>query len=198
VGLHPRTRTFRGFEWKGSHYFYIIAFPLGWPQLHGFFSKVMRELVMYWRRGGISVLPYLGYFFFSKKGSQTCLRLYRRVMQDFYDAGLIINVPKCLLDPALCLRQPGFDVDMGEGEFRVPIDRWEALRSKTDAILSARGRRMHALKLSSLTGAIISMKLAWGPVTQLYTRHMYVLINSAFFLNCWVSLSDEARGDLLF
>jgi hypothetical protein len=141
----------------------------------------------------------LGDFFFTKmKGSQVCLRLCREVRQDFYDACLIINVPKCQLDPALCLRQLGFDVDMGKGKFRVPIDRWEALKPKTDAILSARGGRMQARKLSSLTGTIFSMKLAWGPITQLYTRHLYALINSVFFLNCWVTLSEEARGELLF
>ncbi len=40
--------------------------------------------------------------------------LCRRVRKDFFDAGLIINEPKCNLDPALCLPQLGFDVDMGE------------------------------------------------------------------------------------
>ncbi len=147
---------------------------------------------------GISVLPYLDDFFFSKKGKQARLQLCRKVGKDFFDAGLIKNVPKCTLDPALCLRQLGFDVDMGEGKFRVPVDRWEALQSKTDAILAARGGRVHAKKLSSLTGTVISMKLSWGPVTQLYTRHLYALINSVFFSNFWVTLAEEARGELLF
>jgi hypothetical protein len=112
VGLHPRTRTFTGLECKGSYYFYNCL-PFGLATTPWVFSKVMRELVMDWRKGGISVLPYLDDFFFTKKGSQACMRLCRRVKQDFYDACLIINVPKCQLDPALCLRQPGFDVDMG-------------------------------------------------------------------------------------
>ncbi len=68
-----------------------------------------------------------------------CSSAKRRVRKDFFDAGLIINEPKCDPDPALCLRQLGFDVDMGEGELRVSVDRWEALQSKTDAILSDRG-----------------------------------------------------------
>ncbi len=42
------------------------------------------------------------------------------------------------------------------------------------------------------------MKLAWGLVTQLYTRHLYALINLVFFLNCWDTLMEEARGELLF
>ena len=42
------------------------------------------------------------------------------VWKDFFSAGLIINVPKWCLTPALVLRQLGFDVDMAEGNFRAP------------------------------------------------------------------------------
>ena len=126
VGLHPRTRTYTGFCWKGEYYQYNCL-PFGMKSAPWVFSKVMRELVMYWRRSGISVLPYLDDFFFTKKGKQACLQLCLRLQKDFFSAGLIINVPKCCLTPALVLRQLGFDVDMGEGKFRVPVDRWEAL-----------------------------------------------------------------------
>jgi len=110
--------------------------------------------------------------------------LCRRVRKDFFDARLIINESKCKMDPDLCLRQLGFDVDICEDSFRVTVDRWEALQYKTDAILEARGGRVQARKLSSLSGTAISMKLALGTVTLLYTRHLYVLIISVFFLNC--------------
>ena len=43
-----------------------------------------------------------------------------------------------LFDVSLVFRQLGFDVNMAEGKFRVPVDRWEALRSLTDSIFSAR------------------------------------------------------------
>ena len=114
--------------------------------------------------------------------------------KDFHDAGLIINVPKCQLDPALCPRQSGFDIDMGEGEFRVPSDRWEALQFATNALLATRGERVQARQLASLTVTVISMKLAWGPVTHLYSRHLYAFIISVLSLNCWVVLSEETRG----
>jgi len=138
VELQPRTRTYNGFEWKGSYYFYNCL-PFGLATELWVFSKAIRELVIYWRKGGINVLPYLDDFFFSKKGRHAYLLLCRRVRKYLFDAGLIIHEPMCNLDPALCLRQLGFDVDMGDGEFRVPVDRWEALQSKTDAILAARG-----------------------------------------------------------
>jgi len=56
-------------------------------------------------------------FFFSKKGNQACLLLCGRIMKEFFDAGFVINEPKCNMDPALCMRQLGFDVDMDEGKF---------------------------------------------------------------------------------
>jgi hypothetical protein len=71
VDLHPRSRAFTGFEWKGSYSIYNCL-PFGLALALWVFSKVMRELVMYWRREGLGVLPYLDDFFFSKKGKQTC------------------------------------------------------------------------------------------------------------------------------
>ena len=87
------------------------------------------------------------------------------------------------MEPSLCLRQLGFDVDMGEGKFRVPVDRWEALQAKADGIIAARVGKIQARKLSSFTGTVISMNLAWGPITQLYTMRLYALVKSVFFLN---------------
>ena len=50
VELHPRTRTYIGFEWKGSYNFYnCLLFGLTTAPL--VFSKVTRELVIYWRKG---------------------------------------------------------------------------------------------------------------------------------------------------
>ena len=35
-------------------------------------------------------------------------------------------------------------------------------------------------------------------MTQLYTRHLYALINSVGSLNCWVTLTEEAVNELTF
>ncbi len=67
VGLHLLTRTFTGFEWKGMYYIYNCL-PFGLATSPWVFPKVMRELVMYWRRGDISVLPYFDDLFFHEQG----------------------------------------------------------------------------------------------------------------------------------
>ena len=118
--------------------------------------------------------------------------------RDFVWAGLMINVPKCHAILAQQRRQLGFDVDFAQGKFQVPADRWEALKLSAGVLLSARHGRVQARSLARLTGTVISMHLSWGPVTQLYTRHLYALINSVVSLNCWVVITEEASNELSF
>jgi hypothetical protein len=92
----------------------------------------------------------------------------------------------------------GFDVNFAAGKFQVPSDRWEALKVSVDSIMSARYGRVHARRLASLTGAVLSMHLSWGPVTQLYTRHLYALINSVASHNYWDVLTEEVVDELTF
>jgi hypothetical protein len=154
----------------------------------------MRELVMYWRKGDIRLLPYLDDFLFMAK----CFWLARKVEADFVRAGLRINVPMCHTLPAQQRRQLGFDVDFADGKFRVPVDRWESLREAAKGLVGARHGRVQARRLASLTRTVLSMHLSWRTVTQLYIRHLYALINSARSLNCWVTLTEGAMSELLF
>ena len=68
VGLHPRSRTFVGLKWEGKYYVYNCLPPFGLSSTPWDFSKVMRELVMFWRRESIKVLPYLDDLVFMKHG----------------------------------------------------------------------------------------------------------------------------------
>ena len=61
VGLHPISRTFVGFKWEEKYCVYDCL-PFRLSTIPWVFSKVMRELVMFWRRESIKVLPYLDYF----------------------------------------------------------------------------------------------------------------------------------------
>jgi hypothetical protein len=192
VGLHTSTRRFVGIKWEGVYYEYkCLAFGLSttpWV-----FSKVMRELVMYWRSCGIKVLPYLDDLFFPKKSFRACRLLGIRIEGECFKASLLINFPKSGLIPSLEGKHLGFEVDLGAGYFRVPADRWEALQFSTDDLLMAKGGRVQARKLASLVATVISMRLAWGPVCQLYTRHLYALLTTMQMLN-FRSLSQRRRS----
>ena len=66
--------------------------------------------------------------------------------------------------------------------------------------LSAHKGRVVARPLASITGTVPlpSMHLSWDPVTQLYTTHMYALINSVWTLNYWVLLTEGVINKLFF
>jgi hypothetical protein len=42
------------------------------------------------------------------------------------------------------------------------------------------------------------MKLAWDPITQLYTRNIYHILNNVPSLNRWVTIDNEALNELPF
>ncbi len=121
VGLHPRSRTFVGFNLKGRYYVYNCL-PFGLPTAPWVFYKVMRELVIFWSRSSISVLPYLDDFVSTKHGFGACVVPARRVEGDLVRAGLRINEPKCCRIPAQQRRQLGFEVDFATEKFQVPVD----------------------------------------------------------------------------
>jgi hypothetical protein len=91
----------------------------------------------------------------------------------------------------------GFVINLAEGLFKVPIRRWQGLKASIGLILSSKNVRVQARKLASLVGTVVSMKLAWGPITQLYTRNLYH-INNVLSLNCWIAVNDEALNELHF
>ncbi len=95
-------------------------------------------------------------------------------------------------------RQLGFDVEFAVGEFRVHEDHWEALMTLVGRALSAYNGRVVPRSLASITGTVLSMHLSWGPVTHLYSMHLYALINFVWTLNCWVVLTEGATNELLF
>ncbi len=140
----------------------------------------MRKLVIKWRREGIILLPYLDDFLFTTKGFWQFVRLACKVERDSILTELKINVPKCHSIPSQQRRQLGFDVNLRSGKFKVPADRWVGLKALVDSILAAKHGRVQARRLASVVGTVMSMHLSWGPVTQLYSTHVYTLIDSVW------------------
>ena len=91
----------------------------------------------------------------------------------------------------------GFSVDLKAGTFHVPPRRVDALKQLLDVII-AKDFCASARTLSRVTGSLVSMSLAMGPVVRLWTRAMYRDICSA---PCWdqpVCLSSDSRSEVLF
>jgi hypothetical protein len=197
VSLHPDSRRFVGFNWKGVYYQHNCL-PFGLSTPPWVFSKVIRELVMYWRAIGINILPYLDDLLFIITGCEACRSLARIVEEEMCLAGIAINWEKSDGTPLQERIRLGFVVNLAEGLFKVSIRIWEALKVSVDLFLSSKGVKIQARKLASFVGTVISMKLAWGPITQLHTKNLYHILNNVMSLNFWITINDEALNELHF
>ena len=65
-------------------------------------------------------------------------------------------------------------------------------------VISSKDLRVQARKLAFFVIIVFSMKLAWGPITLLYARNLYHILDYVLSLNCWVTITNEALNELYF
>lgn len=194
LGMHPDSWEYMGFEWRGVYYIFKVL-PFGLASAPHAFSKLMREFVGCLRSQGLRLLPYLDDFLFAIAERLHQTAAYIRSM--FAAAGLQVNEEKSSFDPSQICTHLGFEVDTAAGLFRVPQGRWDNLLDSIDRLLTA--RHVTVRGLASVAGQVVSMHFALGPVARMMTRGMYRCINDASVgWDCHITLSDEAREELVF
>ena len=110
VGLHPSSRTFCGFEWRGQFYTYSVL-SFGLATAPRCFAKIMNVLVRLWRRDGVRVIAYLDDWLFLTKRAEA-IRLRDRVLSDCARAHVAINREKSTAHPVKVITHMGFEVHL--------------------------------------------------------------------------------------
>ena len=196
VDIHEEYWQYLGFAWDNEgapKYYVFVVLPFGLATVCYLFTKLLRPLTKYWRGQGLRVIIYLDDGIVSINGKEAAGRASQQVRGDLQRAGLIEHTDKCIWTPTQCLNWLGFDIDLARGMVQVPLEAvcnqiGDALQSKT----------LPARSLASITGKLISMSIALGPVTRLMTRGLYALIN---IHNSWchtLTISPEAIKELQF
>ena len=80
--------------------------------------------------------------------------------------------------------------------FHIPKERIEKLKSNMATILSDKRPTVRAL--ATVTGQIITMSIAVGPITRLRTCGLYSLINSRMFWSDRLETTAEVRDEFAF
>ena len=117
--------------------------------------------------------------------------------QDIADSGFVAHKDKCQWEPVQSGALLGFVMDLKSGTFRVPQRRVESLQEGLQYAVS-KGFVSSARSLSRLTGMLVSIGLAIGPVVRLWTRAMYREILQAPSWSILFSLSTEAQQEIYF
>ena len=109
-------------------------------------------------------------------GKEAAERASQKVKKDLVRAGLVENSAKCSWEPSQRTKWLEFDLDLEQGQISIPEEKIEAL--KIDLGQAMDKPTLKARYLASITGKIMSMSLAIGPVRRLMTRSMYALFNT--------------------
>ena len=199
VDIHHKHWQFLGFSWEQDHskQFYVFCvLPFGLATACYLFTKLLRPLVRYLRNQGLRVVVYLDDGIAAGTSAKQALKVSRQIQEDLCSAGFITNIEKSKWVPSQQCAWLGFEIDIAAGRVSVPQQKIEALQSQLcqatkNVILPARS-------WACLTGKIISMSIAIGPVARLMTRGMYTLLNTRVSWSQALPLSDEARAEILF
>ena len=199
IDIHQQHWTYLGFSWALDHepeFYVFCVLPFGLATACYVFTKVMRPLVKYWRQQGIRVVVYLDDGLVAVEGVQNATKVSTVVKQDLIKAGWIENVSKSEWVPSQQWSWLGFNIDLEQGTIEVPQIKLDNLR--TQLLMAAERKDLHAKLLASLIGKLISMSLAIGPVARLMTRSMYCLLNTREAWCDVLPLTAEALAEIKF
>lgn len=197
VRVRKADRKYLGFLWRGQYYEFCVL-PFGLSSAPAAFTKVMKQLANYWRNQGIRLLFYLDDWCFMHQNKEEAKALVARILRDMEQAGLLINKAKSVLRPTTRLKLLGFWIDSVEGSFRIPPERKKKIMDHLRELMDKRVRKVHVRALSSTAGRIMSCHLALGKVTRLFTRAMYICIESRSSWSGTVSVSAQVRQEAAF
>ena len=135
----------------------------------------------------------------ASKSQEQCSVDTRVIVDDLASAGFILNRIKSKLSPQQTGQWLGIFLDVLTGRYFVPEEKIVKLMHSTDSVLAS--RLVPARLLASITGQIISMSLAIGPigpVARLRTRALYEVANKRRFWSDKLQLSLLAHNEVLF
>jgi len=182
ISIHEDHFTYLGFSWTYSNgttkYFVFVVLPLGLGSACYAFTKLLRPLMIKrWRSLGIRSVLYLDDGIAGGSSINYVERVRNLILKDLASLGLTVNLKKSHLVPTQFDKWLGFCIDTKKMEFSVPEEKLNILLQFISQLLE-RGTA-NAKNLAKVTGHIISMSPAIGPLTRLMTRQAYKFIENS-------------------
>lgn len=181
------------YKGKGSVFFSVL--PFGLASAPFVFRKIQKALVKDWREQGVRIFTYLDDGAGAGKSYATASAASSIVKGDIAASGFIAHPEKCCWEPTQVGDLLGFTLNLKEGSIHVPPEHIARLRERITLV--SNGDPTARLAAGSV-GTAVSMGLALGPVSRLWTRALYRDILSAEFWSQHIILSPEAAREVEF
>ena len=199
IMMHPMDITYLGFQWKSKFYvFNVVCFGLATA---GFiFSKVLREIIKYWRSKSIRIIMYLDDGLGGADTFEKCKNVSLVVKNDLFNFGFIIAEEKSNWNPVQESIWLGLIWYTVEGKIRVTQDRIDKILSCLRYICSnlQTTRVIPVGLLASVIGQLISTQAVLGKSVRLRTRYAYDCVLDRLSWDSPIWLTHEAEGELRF
>ena len=200
IDICEEHRKFLSFKWPSSDgimkFYEFKVLPFGLTSAPYVFTKVVRQLVKYWRGRGNLILMYLDDGIGGDMSVERSRILSDSVRQDLASSGFTANDDKSVWEPTQKLVFLGSILDFGEGLIQIP--EFRILKLKSSLVSCLQNNQIIARDLASVTGQIISMACAVGNVTRLFTRNCYAAIECRSSWDQLLHVSPEIRYELSF
>ena len=176
INIFPGHQTFLGFSIKGKYYCFTVL-PFGLSSAPFVFSKVLREMVKYWRSNSIKIVMFLDDGWGTNSNRQMCSADACFVRNSLEEAGFVINYDKSIWEPVQKLEWLGLFWDSEQLSLYIPERRINDLRCCLEELFSYLPK-VTARKLAQCVGKVISMMPVIGNIARLMTRRCYVIIEN--------------------
>jgi hypothetical protein len=204
IEIWDNHRHYLGFSWIYSgevKYFVFNVLPFGIATAGYIFTKVLREVVRFWRSKGIHIVMYLDDGIGGDIDYQEAVRISNFVRESLLKFGFLIADEKCDWQPSSLATWLGYTWDMAEGVVRVTSARLDRLLVCLNNILffTDQGRRLFkARRVAGIVGQVISMHSVFGNQVRLRTRCLYTCVLTRASWNACVLLSNQAICELRY
>ena len=200
VDIVARHQPYLGFAFTDhrgvERFFMFTVMPFGLAPAGFVFTKLLRVLIKIWRANAIKIVTFFYDGIASVYSLQEGILHSSFVKADLLACGYIPNVSKCSWFPVTSISWLGFLYELIAGYIYAEQ---EKLNNLLTVIEQIRGKRsVHVRKLAIVTGMLSSLHLAYGDVVYLKSKYMQCIIGACKGSNRHVSLTKEAKGELLF
>jgi len=178
-----------GIIWVGEgtlqRYYVFCALPFVLATACFVFTKLLRLLVKHWRSHGLRIIVYLDDSICAAKRKSNTERDSLRIQNDLCEADFVTNLTKCKWLPS---QQCTFNIDLHQGVVSMLQEKLSALHAQLAQALKE--TKLSTKFLAIITGEIISMLVALGPVARLMTRglrplRLLMMQSQIFIFGSW-------------
>ena len=189
-----------GFSWlfpDGKRKFYNFrVLPFGLSSACYVFTKLMRPLVARWRSMGHVSLVYIddGISGVADRTSAKAASIIQR--KDLLSSGLKVNEAKSDWEPRQLGQWLGIIINTIQMPFQVPSSKLERLKSAIRDVLGC--QNVPVKDIARISGYLVAMTTALGPISRLFTRQMYVVIANRISRRGHVVVNEPLAQELKF